>query len=532
MSELSSLSTPGAILLVACYELGHQPLSLAAPLATLRRAGYAPVAVDTSVTPLDDGDLRAARLIAISVPMHTALRLGVRVAERARTLNPDATICFYGLYATLNADYLLQSHADAIIGGEYEEAVVALAQSLEAQTRPAPQPLATKAPSVAAHIAPPARQARKRPRTPTNPTLPPSHRYGKGARGLGLPHIPGVRTREHAETPVLARLPFAIPARETLPPPTKYAQLDWGDGRTTLAGYVEASRGCLHTCLHCPITPVYGGRFFITPREVVLADIREQVAMGARHITFGDPDFLNGPKHSLAILRTMHDEFPDVTFDATIKVEHILERRALMPELATLGCAFVVSAVESLSANVLRHLAKGHTRADVAEALAVLDAAGIPMRPTLVAFTPWTTADDYLDLLAFVAEHDLIDNLDPVQFSIRLLVPPGSALLGADDVGDWLGPLDQAAFSYHWSHPDPRMDALQVAVAALVEATARQSPAPSAATTFAAIRALAEHTLGRHASTRAETPSVMERLMALAPRAKGPLPHLTESWFC
>ncbi|HUY79254.1 MAG TPA: CUAEP/CCAEP-tail radical SAM protein, partial [Ktedonobacterales bacterium] len=128
--------------------------------------------------------------------------------------------------------------------------------------------------------------------------------------------------------------------------------------------------------------------------------------------------------------------------------------------------------------------------------------------------------------------HDLIDNIDPVQYSIRLLVPPGSALLGADDVSDWLGPLDQAAFSYHWLHPDARMDALQRAVAALVEATARQSPAPSADATFAAIRALAGHMLGRSGATPAEAPSVMERLMALAPRTKGALPHLTESWFC
>ncbi len=498
--KIADLEAPGAILLVATYELGHQPLSLASPLATLRRAGFAPVAVDTSVTPLGNDAIRAARLIAISVPMHTALRLGVRIAQRARQLNPDATICFYGLYATLNADYLLQSHADAIIGGEYEEALLSLAQTLDA---------------------------------PTSVKSPPSHTYGKGAGGLGQPA--NVRTRDHFASPVLTRLPFAAPARDTLPGPLAYAQLDWGDGRMSLAGYVEASRGCLHTCLHCPITPVYGGRFFVVPREVVLADIRAQVAMGARHITFGDPDFMNGPKHSLAILRALHDEFPDVTFDATIKVEHILERRALMPELADLGCAFIVSAVESLSPNVLRHLAKGHTRDDVAEALRILDAAGIPMRPTFVAFTPWTTADDYLDLLSFVAEHDLIDNIDPVQYSIRLLVPPGSALLGADDAADWLGPLDQAAFSYTWAHPDPRMDALQRAVAALVESAARQSPAPSHAATFAAIRTLAARTLGR-----AATPSAREPVFAMAGarrtrrtlHAKRPIPHLTESWFC
>ena len=129
--EMSDLHSPGAILLVTCYELGHQPLNLASPLAMLRQAGYDPAAIDTSVSALPDEALTHARVLAISVPMHTALRLGVRVAERARRLNPDITICFYGLYATLNAEYLLREHADALIGGEYEEALLALVQAVE-----------------------------------------------------------------------------------------------------------------------------------------------------------------------------------------------------------------------------------------------------------------------------------------------------------------------------------------------------------------------------------------------------------------
>src|SRR6185312_11739906 len=119
----------------------------------------------------------------------------------------------------------------------------------------------------------------------------------------------------------------------------------------------------------------------------------------------------------------LHAEFPTVTFDATIKVEHILERREIIAELGTLGCAFIVSAVESLSPRVLAHLAKGHTRADVEEALRIVDAAGIPIRPTFVAFTPWTSAEDYVDVLAFAAEQGIIDNIDPIQYAIRLLVP-------------------------------------------------------------------------------------------------------------
>src|SRR5690349_5677129 len=98
------LAAPGAVLLVSCYELGHQPLSLAFPLAFLRDAGFAPAVVDTAIDPLDDATIAAARFVAIAVPMHTALRLGTEIAARVRRINPDAVICFYGLYAWLNAD--------------------------------------------------------------------------------------------------------------------------------------------------------------------------------------------------------------------------------------------------------------------------------------------------------------------------------------------------------------------------------------------------------------------------------------------
>jgi radical SAM superfamily enzyme YgiQ (UPF0313 family) len=462
----------GAILLVSCYELGHQPLALASPLGTLRRAGYQPAVVDTSVAELADETLATARLVAISVPMHTALRLGTRVAARVRALDPAAHICFYGLYASLNADYLLRTCADFTIGGEYEEALLGLARALESGRDPA--------------------------------------------------DVPGVRTHHAHAAPMLARLPFAIPARDALPPPRQYAHL-MRDGRAVPAGYVEASRGCLHTCAHCPITPVYGGRFFVVPRAVVLEDIRAQVRAGVEHITFGDPDFLNGPGHSLALVRALHAEFPHVTFDATIKIEHIVEKRELFPELAALGCAFVVSAVESLSAGVLRHLKKGHTRADVVAALAILDDAGIPMRPTLVAFTPWTTPRDYLDLLDFAEEHDLLDKIAPVQYTIRLLVPPGSALLADESVPEWLGPLDEENFTYRWAHPDPRMDELQRAATRLVADAVSDGQDPH--DIFAALYTLAEGTLG--ASVR--TP-IRER-DSVQP-ARRPVPHLTEAWFC
>lgn len=483
----ATLNAPGAILLVATYELGHQPLTLATPLAMLRKAGFAPTARDTSVEDLSESDIRAARLVAISTPMHTALRLGFQVAERIRGLNPSATIVFYGLYATLNAGMLLRERADAVIGGEYQRPLLALAQA-----RATGAPLDTGAiPGVYTRAT----------------ALPMPALKGRSADGVGMGSV----------TP---KAGISItPARDTLPGLDRYARLVMGD-TLTLAGYVETTRGCLHTCLHCPITPVYGGRFYVNPRAAVLDDIRQQVRAGAGHITFGDPDFFNGPGHSMAIARALHEEFPQATFDATIKVEHLIERRALIPELAQLGCAFIVSAVESLSPTVLARLAKGHTRADVEEALRILDAAGIPMRPTFVAFTPWTSAADYLEVLNFIAAHDLIESVDPIQYAIRLLVPPGSALLDMPDASAWFGALDEATLSHTWAHPDPRMDALQREVAVLVEAAAdAQSPTRE---TFAAIRALAAERLSHH-----------HAFSAIGQRVKSrPIPHLTEAWFC
>jgi radical SAM superfamily enzyme YgiQ (UPF0313 family) len=456
----------GEIVLVSCYELGHQPLALASPLAFLRQQGFAPACLDLSVDPLDEAAASAlarARLVAISVPMHTALRLGVRVASRVRALNPGAHICFYGLYAPLNARYLLSSGADSVRGGEYEVALVELAQALDqAQT-------------------------------------------------------PAVAATE------LRRLPFLVPQRDPLPPLRRYAHLVTQE-EERLAGYVEATRGCRHLCRHCPIPAVYAGRFFAVPVEVVLADARQQIAAGARHITFGDPDFLNGPKHALAVARALHHEHPEVTFDATIKVEHILQHRDLFPELARLGCLFVVSAVESLSDAVLTILDKGHRQDDAVLALQIVREAGISLRPTFVPFTPWTTREGYVQLCRFIGEHDLEDEVDPIQLALRLLIPPGSLLLEREELRPFLGELDEAALTYRWRHPDPEMDRLQEQVSDLVEQASRRKEDP--ALTFRNIHELAV------AASGDDRPCGPAAIKDGGRRRRSVAPRLSEPWFC
>jgi radical SAM superfamily enzyme YgiQ (UPF0313 family) len=460
---------PGDILLVACYELGHQPLAVAWPAAFLERADYRPAVMDVSVEPVDVEKLRRARFIAVSVPMHTALRLGLEVAAQARSANPGAHVCFFGLYATLNADYLFAHGVDSVIGGEAETPLLSLVDALErGDTGPRP--------------------------------------------GVGRPDRPAA--------PHLERLDFPVPSRAALPSIKKYAHLEC-DGRMELVAYTEATRGCLHRCRHCPIPPVYGGRFFAVPREVVLGDVRQQIEAGARHVTFGDPDFLNGPTHALAVAHDLHAEWPDVTFDFTAKIEHLLRHRRHLPALREAGCLFIISAAESLSDTVLAHLDKGHTRDDIALALTLTREAGIALRPTWVAFTPWTSLDDHRAWLDYLEAEHLIDAVDPVQYGLRLLVPPGSLLLESAGLRAHLGALEQATLSYRWTHPDPRMDALQAETAQVVaRAVEEKADAP---VIFDRARALAAAAAG--------VPAPAPVAPGMSRGRKRP-PRLTEAWFC
>jgi radical SAM superfamily enzyme YgiQ (UPF0313 family) len=432
---------PGEILVVSCYELGRQPLAAAAAMAALERAGFSPAAQDVSVEKLSEEALSRARLVLISVPMHTALQLGVRVAARAR--HAKARVGFFGLYAILNGEHLRERHGE-FVAGENADELVELARAIEEGRSPQP-------------VAP--------------------------------------RKRD-----------VAVPSRGALPLLDRYAKLSW-NGEERLVASVEASQGCKHLCRHCPIVPVYRGRFVAVPRETVLSDIEQQLEHGARHVSFADPDFLNGPTHALRLARELHERWPEVSFDATIKIEHLLEHRALLPELARCGLIFVTSAVESLSDRVLGELRKGHTAADVPLAVRAVREAGAELRPTLLPYTPWARLEDLPALFDFAVEHDLVDAIDPVQYTLRLLLPPGSLVL--EDAGPWLREFDGGAFSWRWEHEDPRVDALWRQSAAAVQDGAG----------FDVLQELADRAAARPK-------------MARTSRRRRSVPRLTEPWFC
>ncbi len=457
----------GTILLISCYELGRPPFGVALLSGLLVQSGFSVTICDLAITTLDKEKVLRADVVAISVPMHTALRIGVLAAARVRTIHPTVTIVFFGLYASLNETFLLEEVADFVVGGEYEGALVGLILALSREEEV---------------------------------------------------NLPGVSRKGRRVAPNLKGTPFVNPVRNTLPALSQYAQLE-KDGTRCLAGYVEASRGCRHLCRHCPIPPVYEGRFTIVPKELLLADIKAQVEMGAAHITFGDPDFLNGPNHSLRLVEQMHQLFPDLTFDFTAKIEHLLRYRDLMPTFAAAGCLFIISAVESLNDTVLHYLDKGHTRADVIRAIEIVHSHGITLRPSLVPFTPWSTLADYVALFDFVEEHHLIDAIDPVQYTIRLLVPPGSLLLSQPFMTPYLGPLVQELFTYQWTHPNLQMDQLQALVSRIVEEGEGSDPE----VVFYQLKECAQ-------AMQQGRPAAPVTHLPCKDRKKPP--RLTESWFC
>ena len=213
------------VCLINTYDLGHQPFGIASPARWLEDEGAIVKCLDLSVECIDEDEVKSAGLIAIYLPMHTATRLAIEVLPKIKNLNSSAHLAFYGLYATINKDLLRSLGGKTIISGEFEDSLVQLYQQLVGSTF---------------------------------------------VSDLGLVS--------------LKRQNFRKPKRSDLPNLNHYAKLINGQAQSITVGYTEGTRGCKHFCRHCPIVPVYNGRFFVVQPDVVMEDIHQQVEAGAEHI--------------------------------------------------------------------------------------------------------------------------------------------------------------------------------------------------------------------------------------------------------
>jgi radical SAM superfamily enzyme YgiQ (UPF0313 family) len=455
------------VVLISTYELGHQPFGLTSAAAWLRRAGAVVHCQDAAVQHLDKDELTEADLIGYYMPMHTATRIAAQFIPTIKAHNPRAHVVCFGLYAPMNEPYLRKLGVDTILGGEFEEGLVECYRHLATD--------------------------------------------GNDVRYQPEPIIS------------LARQDFILPDRHTLPHLSKYAYLIRADGQCPkVGGYTEASRGCKHHCRHCPIVPVYGGQFRLVQSEIVIEDIEQQVNSGAGHITFGDPDFFNGPGHVIPIVEKVHQLWPHLTYDVTIKIEHLLKYRRWLPLLRDTGCAFVTSAVESIDDRVLEIFDKRHTREDFFKVAALFKETGLVLQPTFVAFNPWTTLSGYLDLLETIARLDLVENVAPIQWGVRLLIPAGSLLLDREEVRSVTGEFDEAALAYRWAHPDPRVDQLCKTILTIVKDGQDKEQA----------RSEIFDRVWRAAGSAAAACEAAGESRILPTFSQDPVPRLSENWFC
>ena len=456
------------LLCLSSYELGQQPLALAGQVALLEAAGHEVAAADLSVEGFPVEAAKWAEAVVFSVSMHTATELSLQAARRIVAEHGRRPFAFLGLYAPALEGHALVAPGDLLAAGEVGATLSSWVEGL------------------------PAGEVTKQPVRVE----------------IGPPHLP----------------PGPLPARHRLPPLERYAHYSEGSLSRLVAG-VETTRGCNHSCRHCPVAPIYKGRSRQLDLEAVLADIDQAVDLGAGHITFVDPDFLNRPRHAMAVAGELARRHPGVSFDATIKIEHLLRHAGLLEPLAALGLTLVTSAFESTDDAVLALLEKGHTAAEARRAVALSRRAGLELRPSWLPFNPWTTLQSLSSLLTFTARADLVESTDAVQYSIRLLLPAGSLLLEQPDpvlAASLTGA--SPAGSVAWRHRHRAIDELQEEVAAIAAGDAEgNDPAGSFGAIWQAVRAAG-------ADLPAEPPPPDPDLASA--RAGSDRPRLSEAWFC
>ena len=415
MDLLKNQSTNLNIVGISLYDLGHQPLSLAAAAAIFKKNSCNFTLVDLSISKLDVDEIISADVILLSVPMHTAARMALSILPKLRELNSNAHISAFGLYAIQLEDALSENLLDSAFAGEFEPNLELLLNKYLYQN---------------------------------NEDL--------NSDFWDKPKVD------------FSRQKFLVPERNKLPLLSEYAKIQYHNNEK-INGYIETSRGCAHICSHCPVTAVYKGKFRVIDAKSILTDVDNLVNEGAQHITFGDPDFFNAPKHSLKIASIIKDKNPQLTFDATIKVEHILEYKDLIKTLDDLNFLYIISAFESTSDVVLAHLKKNHNLYDMHHVLDICRDANLFIKPTWIPFTPWMDYSDYVKMINFIVENDLVGLTPRIQYGIKLLIPKYSALFDGESLNAFDMQYSTASLNHEWSHENSDVEKLFTEVSQLIE---------------------------------------------------------------
>jgi hypothetical protein len=120
-----------------------------------------------------------------------------------------------------------------------------------------------------------------------------------------------------------------------------------------------------------------------------------------------------------------------------------------------------------------------------------------------------------------IRENDLVESVAPIQLAIRLLIPAGSRLLELPELPEMIGPFDEEALLYPWSHVDPRVDQLCEEIQRQVHADEKLKR--SRAPIFENIWEAAHRASGLSVVAERAHPLLVVRAA---------IPYLNEPWYC
>ncbi|WP_317910613.1 arsinothricin biosynthesis radical SAM protein ArsL [Klebsiella michiganensis] len=401
------------VLLVSIFEGGYQPITLSTAYQSL--ADEAVVReidiLDIYVNGVDEEKIKDKQIIFISLPLFDAVLPGVELMTTIRRLNTAAKICFYGQHATIHAMRLTEKGADYCILGDWELPMKSLVNAC----------------NEGSHLA-----------------------------------LPGIMSKGDLTEPApfFSKKGFSVPDRSVLPSLEKYPnkQLNKLLGKDVVVGSTELARGCKHKCLYCSVYAAYDGRVIKIPAEVITEDVRNLVAAGMTHLTFIDADWFSTRHYGIEILTELHKQHPELTFDITTRVDHIIENESRMDQLRGLNVRIITSALEFPRESVLKIFNKQVTVADTEKAIRIMKASGIMLNPTFIMYNPWAGIQDIEYFQEWIDRVDLRNDIDPIQFETLLSLYKGSPLLLTDEIKNVS--LTEHDFHYDWMHSDPWVDEL------------------------------------------------------------------------
>lgn len=387
------------ILLISTDEVGFQPLGLACAkpyLSSLAEVELVDISVMQEPT-CDNYDL-----IAFSIPTFGAIEQSIQLMTKFRNNGYSKPLICYNQYATVQPESFLLDDNCFIVMGEYETVLEELVNAyLEKKS---------------------------------------------------LNAIDFVYSQEN-KNPLknLKRTKFLTPDRTSLPKLSNYA---YKNGK--LVGNIETMRGCAHGCTYCSVFAAYQKRVVKIPDEIILKDIDYVVQKGAEHITFIDADFFSTGKKGVRLIKQMHQKYPKLTFDITLRLDDVVRYREFFPALKKYGCIEITSAFEFPSDVVLKEFDKRITLQDMDEGLAILREVQIPIVPTFISYNPWANAEDMIEFGQYLNNTGLMSDIDDMQLKTRLLLYKGSPLLENKTIQK-LALMDKG-YHYEWKHIDQEVD--------------------------------------------------------------------------